>query len=164
MACMEEKALVDYDDPASSKVLGWILRSEPDSALITDEVVKKEHDAFLAWIDYHSRCHSELCEPLDDPCANGRPIVDPGVSSATLIAGCDKASLLQAFDKLLRDAALRGAPDYRPCPRAGCGGGGFVDWRCVSSITLARRSRASAVGLLLLAVGVTVGRCSALFC
>uniref|UniRef100_A0A7S3W4R2 RING-type domain-containing protein n=1 Tax=Emiliania huxleyi TaxID=2903 RepID=A0A7S3W4R2_EMIHU len=72
------------------------------------------------------------------------------------------ASLLQAFDKLLRDAALRGAPDYRPCPRAGCSGGGFVDWRCVSSVTLARRSRASAVGLLLLAAGVTVGRCAAL--
>ena len=72
------------------------------------------------------------------------------------------ASLLQAFDKLLRDAALRGAPDYRPCPRAGCSGGGFVDWRCVSSVTLARRSRASAVGLLLLAAGVTVGRCPAL--
>jgi len=40
------------------------------------------------------------------------------------------AELLTKFDHALRDAALRGSRDYRPCPQ--CAGGGYLTWACVT--------------------------------
>ena len=58
-------------------------------------------------------------------------------------------ALFQRYDELLRDSVLRGAADYRPCPREGCTSGGFVEWECMQEATRARRWRAGAAGLAL---------------
>jgi hypothetical protein len=56
MACLVEGGLVALDAPEESKILGWIRRAEPDSALITEDVIQAEHDGFLEWIEASARC------------------------------------------------------------------------------------------------------------
>lgn len=68
MACMVEAGIVDLEQPADSRVLGWILRATPESELITPEVVQAEHDGVLEWIQLHAECGADLCPPIDDPC------------------------------------------------------------------------------------------------
>lgn len=67
---------------------------------------------------------------------------------------CD-AELLSKYDTALRDAALRGMGDYRPCPM--CKSGGFVTWSCVEKRRLAARAWANFSGSLLLALLIGVG-------
>lgn len=61
MACLTERGLVDLATPADSKILGWILRAKPDSKLITEDVIRAEHDGFLQWIEAAAAC-PEGCE------------------------------------------------------------------------------------------------------
>ncbi|MBK6923038.1 MAG: hypothetical protein IPH07_36965 [Deltaproteobacteria bacterium] len=70
IACMAESGIVDLEQPESSVVLTWILRGEPDSALITEEVLQQEHDGVLEWIRFHAECGSSVCEPVDNPCGD----------------------------------------------------------------------------------------------
>jgi hypothetical protein len=94
MACMVESGIVDLTRPDDSLVLDWILRAEPGSPLITEQVIRSEHDAVREWIDYNARCGATVCEPVQNPCgtataatcevpssaaADGRkPFADPG--------------------------------------------------------------------------------------
>lgn len=71
MACMVESKIVDLDSPEDSVVLTWILRAQPDSSLITDDVIKAEHDAVLEWIRYHATCNPSECADIEDPCGKG---------------------------------------------------------------------------------------------
>ena len=71
MACMVESGIVDLDQPADSVVLTWILRGEPDSELITEEVLQQEHDGVLEWIEFHATCGKSVCAPVDNPCGDG---------------------------------------------------------------------------------------------
>lgn len=88
MACLIENKLVDLDAPEKSKVLSFIGQAEPDSDLITDEVIQQEHDAFLEWIELeakcrecsHSRCgdaDAPFCESAGEP-GEYDPADDPG--------------------------------------------------------------------------------------
>ena len=56
MACLVQDELVDLDLPEDSVILRWILRAEPESDLITDEVIQAEYDAFEEWIVHESAC------------------------------------------------------------------------------------------------------------
>ncbi|MBX3273799.1 MAG: hypothetical protein KF729_26275 [Sandaracinaceae bacterium] len=56
MACLVELDLVDLDAPERSLVLSWIGRAQPDSALITQDVIAAEHDGFLEWITHTAVC------------------------------------------------------------------------------------------------------------
>lgn len=67
MACMAELGLVDLLNPASSLVLRWIERAEPDGG-ITAETIATEHDAVLEWIEMSAVCGEQMCEPVVDPC------------------------------------------------------------------------------------------------
>lgn len=109
MACMVESGIVDLERPSDSLVLSWILRADaasdgPNSALITAEVVRAEHDAVLQWIEFNAGCGAEVCAPVENPCggtvvaqcelppssASGepKPFDDPGdCSDHTLEAG-----------------------------------------------------------------------------
>jgi len=68
MACMVESGIVDLETPDDSLVLDWILRAEPASELITDDVIRAEHDAVLEWIRYNAECGAEVCAPVENPC------------------------------------------------------------------------------------------------
>lgn len=93
MACMAEQGLVDLDQPEASLVLSWIERAEPQSDLITEDVIAQEYEAMRSWIEFSARCGDEACEPMEDPCEGGsswmecnisgdpadrEPFVDPG--------------------------------------------------------------------------------------
>jgi hypothetical protein len=56
MACLVEQDLVDLDEPEQSRILGWIERAKPDSALITDDVIQQEYQGFLEWIVASAAC------------------------------------------------------------------------------------------------------------
>ena len=78
------------------------------------------------------------------------------------LRACDAASvlkhdarLLDQYDLALRDAALRGMGDFRPCPK--CHGGGFVTWSCIRERRLATRAWAHLGGSLIIAVLLGVG-------
>jgi hypothetical protein len=71
MACMQELGLVDLEVPERSTVLSWIDRAEPQSSLITADVIQQEHAAFLEWIEYSAKCGGRLCPPFADPCGQG---------------------------------------------------------------------------------------------
>jgi hypothetical protein len=68
MACMVEAGIVDLESPRDSKVLDWILRADPASGLITEEVLRAEHDAMLQWIEEHACGNVECPDVGNDPC------------------------------------------------------------------------------------------------
>jgi hypothetical protein len=70
MACLDSRGLVDLEDPASSVVLRWISRADPDSPLISQQVIDEEYSAFLSWIEATASCG--LCYTGDAPC--GAPV------------------------------------------------------------------------------------------
>ncbi|MGE0790873.1 MAG: hypothetical protein AB7S26_34685 [Sandaracinaceae bacterium] len=73
MACLVELDLVDLESPDDSLVLSWIGRARPDSQLITADVIRQEHDGFLAWIEHTAQCGGlEACGEVScGPAATG---------------------------------------------------------------------------------------------
>jgi len=99
MACMQEKGMVDLSAPAKSQILTWIAKAKPQSELITTDVQKAEHDAFLQWITWSAECQSWACGAIADPCGSVSPPVP--VPSKPMIGGCDEAALVASFDALV---------------------------------------------------------------
>jgi hypothetical protein len=75
MACLVEDELVNLDVPAESKILSWISRAEPDSELITEQVIEAERSGFLQWIEASASCPSACrdvacsAKPASSQCA-----------------------------------------------------------------------------------------------
>ena len=100
MACMIAEGLVDLEAPDQSGVLAQILQAEPQSALITEEVINEEYEGFLEWILYSADCHDEVCGEVQDACAGGpaeTANVPDGV--ATPLGACSEAGLIDLFDE-----------------------------------------------------------------
>ncbi len=68
MACMVNSGVVDLASPEDSLVLSWIRKSEPDSELITAQIIEQEHQGFLAWIEYHAACGKRVCDEVENNC------------------------------------------------------------------------------------------------
>lgn len=101
-ACMVEQGVVDLDDPEHSEVLAFIQQANPATSTITEDVVWREYDAFLEWINWNVACFDDACGTIEDPCgaAPTGPIPD-GVLDP--LEGCDEATLAQGFeDKVWR--------------------------------------------------------------
>jgi hypothetical protein len=102
-ACLTDRGLVSSADPADSKILGWILRASPDSDLITDDVIRAEHDAFLEWIEANAACPDacagvECGDPSQGPtCDDGTHDEPPPLPDEADTRGCSDAELEQAF-------------------------------------------------------------------
>lgn len=85
--CLLDQGLVDVANPENSKILAWIARASPDSALITPAVIAAEHDAFRDWIDVNaacpSACHGVRCDaPGEAPhCSDGAKEVDDAIAA-----------------------------------------------------------------------------------
>jgi hypothetical protein len=71
MACLVASDLVDLEDPPASKILGWIGRAEPQSELITAEVIEEEYQGVLEWIEHSASCGASACPTFEDPCGQG---------------------------------------------------------------------------------------------
>ncbi len=101
MACLVQQELVDLKAPEQSRILDWIERASPDSRLITDEVIRKEYDAFYEWIAYVADCGAcagakcssasgiGFCDLDVEPSEAYDPERDPG--------GCDSKVLERVF-------------------------------------------------------------------
>ncbi len=115
MACLKEDGLVDLDSPEDSVILTWIGRAEPDSELITENVIEQERAAFLEWIEHEAVCgecsgascgspdKAKFCEITHDPLVTSPAEIDPG--------GCDDVALEQLF----RDTVFAARGRCYPC-------------------------------------------------
>jgi hypothetical protein len=127
MACLQKDGLVNLDSPEDSVILSWIGRAEPDSELITTEVIDAEREAFLEWIEHEAACGScasttcgepdrdQFCGVSHDPTNDTPEARDPG--------GCDDVALEQLFKDTVFDARGRCYPCHfdniaRPIPGA----------------------------------------------
>jgi hypothetical protein len=100
-ACLVELGLVNLENPAASPVLGWIARADPDSELITQEVIDAEYAAFEAFVEQIATCGGQACPGVRCPATHGEdacgfaggeptaPVVPPG--------GCSPLEVEQAF-------------------------------------------------------------------
>jgi len=70
-ACLVGLGLVDLQNPDQSAVLGWIARAHPDSALITEEVIDEEYEAFESFVERIAQCGPEACTGVRCPATNG---------------------------------------------------------------------------------------------
>ncbi|HEV8551579.1 MAG TPA: hypothetical protein VGQ57_21170 [Polyangiaceae bacterium] len=66
-ACLLNLGLVDLKDPDQSKVLAWIQRAQPDSDLITEDVINQEYDAFKEFVEQIARCGGAACPGVRCP-------------------------------------------------------------------------------------------------
>jgi hypothetical protein len=101
-ACLFEKGLIDPENPDQSVVLTWIARAEPESDLITQDVIDEEYEGFREFVEKLASCGGESCAGVRCPLsasgeACGRapePTEPPLVPAGT---GCDDLSLETAF-------------------------------------------------------------------
>ncbi len=96
MSCLLAAGLVDFDTPEDSKVLAQILKAEPNSALITDEVIEKEYQAFLQWITHSASCHTQEC-PMPAEFCSGEPPGPNEPPALSPLGSCSEADAVNAF-------------------------------------------------------------------
>lgn len=97
MACMVDIGLVDLADPEASRILEFIAMAEPESDLITEDVVQREYDGFLAWIEYSAQCHDDACGEIEDPCLSGTDDNTLPEGIQTPLGGCDETAIVDLF-------------------------------------------------------------------
>ena len=96
MACMVDKGIVNLGDPKASKVLEWLAKGKPQSALITGDILGDEKAAFLEWIQHSSLCQTATCGKIANPCGDlGTP--PPIVPNKPMLGGCGETDLAAAF-------------------------------------------------------------------
>jgi hypothetical protein len=66
-ACLVEQGLVDLQNPDASLVLTWIGRAEPQSELITEEVIREEYEGFQSFVRQIATCSGAACEGVKCP-------------------------------------------------------------------------------------------------
>jgi hypothetical protein len=101
MACLVADGLVDLDTPEESTLLAWIQRAEPESSLITEQVIEQEYDAVPEWIVMESECRScsqQACNKRDeDPACDVAPEPLTDFDADLDTGACDDKSLEQLF-------------------------------------------------------------------
>jgi hypothetical protein len=102
MACMEALEVVDFEDPEASEILSYITIGDPTSDLIDADVMDREYDAFLQWIEWGAECHDTVCGEITEPCSSGTDgtTIPDGVS--TPLADCSEADLVDSFETLVQ--------------------------------------------------------------
>ena len=99
MACLVKQGMVDFKDPAKSKVLEQIKMAKPSSTLITEEVIAAEHDGFLEWITYSASCMDEVCGTIDDACNSPSPEVGKTGGTPAVLGSCEEKDLGALFQE-----------------------------------------------------------------
>lgn len=102
-ACLRDQGLVDLDEPEQSRVLSFIRQANPESPLITPDVVDQEYQAFLEWLDYNVSCGSAACgyvscgEPHQATCEVAKEPKVAEVENASTPMGCSDKDIEQLF-------------------------------------------------------------------
>jgi hypothetical protein len=103
MACLVDQGLVDLSSPERSRILGWIERANPESPLITEQVIQEEYDGFLDWIRFSAACGSDACGDVqcgtteETVCAIEREPRLAEVKDAGLPDSCSDLEIEQLF-------------------------------------------------------------------
>ena len=117
MACLQELGLVDLEAPKESKVLAWIERAKPLSALIDDRVVQAEHDAFFEWIQHNANCGRLECQGVVCSTREHEPFCDvepePFAAADRALDAGDCSDL--AIERLFRDTIYASRGRCYPC-------------------------------------------------
>lgn len=103
MACMVELGAVDLDEPEASQVLEFILKADPASDLIDEDVIQREYDGFLEWIQWSATCHDRVCGAFDDPCETAGDGEELPEDVRTPLGECDEATLGALFQEKVWD-------------------------------------------------------------
>ena len=97
MACMVDKGIVNLAQPNASKVLEWLAKGKPQSALITGAIQGDEKAAFLEWIQFSAVCQLAACGAIANPCGDaGPPPIPP--ADKPMLGGCGEPALAAAFE------------------------------------------------------------------
>jgi len=101
-ACLIERGLIDLDNPDQSVVLSWIARAEPESELITEQVIQEEYDAFKSFVEQIATCSGASCAGVRCPTASDGEACgsDFEPDAAALVpegTPCDSRSMEGAF-------------------------------------------------------------------
>jgi hypothetical protein len=102
-ACLFELGLIDRQNPDDSLVLAWIRRAQPESDLITEQVIEEEYEGFREFVGQMAQCGGESCQGVR--CPQTRPAAECGPADAPdgdppvvpPDTGCDDLSLETAF-------------------------------------------------------------------
>jgi hypothetical protein len=102
-ACLFELGLVDRQNPDDSLILSWIERAEPESDLVTEQVIAEEYEGFREFVGRMARCGGESCKgvrcPQTSPDAECGPADTPDDEPPTVPpdTGCTDLALEKAF-------------------------------------------------------------------
>lgn len=116
-ACLVDLGLVDLKNPDQSEVLSWIERAHPDSALITQDVIDQEYDAFKEFVEQMARCGGEACPGVRCPATSdqqacGSPKQQP---SGAVIVPSDTACDSLTVESTFRDSVYVWRDRCFPC-------------------------------------------------
>lgn len=98
MACLVDSGMVNLEDPASSELLAQILLADPASPLIDADVIQREYDGFLAWIEWSASCQDCVCGEVEDPCGAGTASTPPTDVQTPLQGACTEEDLGASFE------------------------------------------------------------------
>ena len=111
-ACLRQQNLVDVERPEESRVLSWIGRAQPDSKLITTEVIEEEREALSEWITYNSECAT--CDQVECPDAQSEDRCTPEWPQGELEENdpgdCSDDTLYQVFHEAVYVSRGRCSP------------------------------------------------------
>lgn len=99
MACMRERGLVNLDDPEASVILTFIERAEPESELVTTEVIDLERSAFLSWIRHEAHCQGCASISCPEPPPPACDLSDDSgiLTIETDTGGCERETMERLF-------------------------------------------------------------------
>jgi hypothetical protein len=96
MACLMQSGEVDLDDPTNSKILQRIELADPASGLISQPVIDREYEGFLAWIEYSAQCQETVCGDVPDACGGDASALD---TPSGPLGECTEQQLADQFER-----------------------------------------------------------------
>lgn len=113
MACLVDAGLVDLENPERSVILSFIERAEPQSELITDEVIAEEYAAFLSWIEHESECQNcttAVCDGREPSSCDRKADLESTLTADTDPGDCNRATIERLFRGTVYDNRGRCSP------------------------------------------------------
>lgn len=115
-ACLISTGLVDTQNVEQSPILGWIARAQPESDLITQEVIDEEYQGFSDFLTQLFACDASACKGTVCTSARGPTLCghdrEPKAPTPTPEEqGCDSLAIEQAF----RDSVFVWKDRCYPC-------------------------------------------------
>ena len=98
MACLVQMGMVNLEAPETSEVLAQIQLADPASPLIDGDVIAREYEGFLAWIEWSASCQDCVCGDIADPCGAATTTSPPTGVQTPLGGTCTEAELGASFE------------------------------------------------------------------